>query len=188
MSEPLTWSCSCGKVQGECVAGRGARIVCYCESCRVFVENQGAGDILDPAGGNDLYQTAPEAFHFTQGSDLLAWSKQTEKGPVRWFTTCCNSPLANTLGSPAIPFVSLQTAYFKDPAGAGKVTARVNRKGATGHIEGEMGSTGRMLLAFVGRMARSRLSGNYKKNPFFDAAGAPIGPRATGAPQAAKQS
>ena len=80
MSEPLKWSCSCGKVQGECVAGRGSRLVCYCESCRAFVENQGAGDILDAAGGNDLYQTAPEAFHFTQGTDLLAWTKLTEKG------------------------------------------------------------------------------------------------------------
>ncbi|NNE88093.1 MAG: hypothetical protein HKN27_08450 [Silicimonas sp.] len=159
--------------------GSSSRIVCYCKSCRAFVESLGAGRILDDAGGNDLLQTAPDAFQFTQGQDLLTWTKVTEKGPMRWFTMCCNTPVANTLGSPAVPFLSLQTAYFEAPERTGKIMARVNKKGATGHIEGDMGSTWRMLWEFIARALRSRLTGGYKKNPFFDAQGHRIAARVT---------
>lgn len=153
--------------------------MCYCESCRVFAENLGAGDIIDPAGGSDLLQMPPDAFEFTKGAEHLAWTKITEKGPVRWFTTCCNTPIANTLGSPAVPFLTLQTAYFQPPDATGPVVARVNKKGATGHIEGEMGSMSRVLFSFAGRALKARLTGSYKKNPFFDASGTPIAARAT---------
>lgn len=175
--DPLKWSCACGKVQGEWTPGSSSRIVCYCESCRGFVQSLGADDILDSAGGNDLLQTAPDAFHFIQGQDLLAWTKMTEKGPTRWYTRCCNTPVANTLGSPAIPFLSLQTAYFQPPERTGKIVARVNKKGATGHIEGDMGSAWRMLFAFIVRALKARVSGAYKNNPFFDAQGQRIAAR-----------
>ena len=184
MKDPVKWSCSCGKVQGVWTPGSSSRIVCYCESCRGFVESLGAGAILDKAGGNDLLQTAPEAFHFTQGQDLLAWTKITEKGPTRWYTRCCNTPVANTLGTPRVPFLSLQTAYFEAPERTGQILARVNKKGATGHIEGDMGSTGRMLWEFIMRALKSRLTGGYKKNPFFDAQGQRIAARVTVPPHA----
>ncbi len=179
MATPVNWSCRCGKVQGTWSGAPSSRIVCYCESCRAFVENLGAGDIIDPAGGSDLLQMAPDAFEITQGKDQLAWTKVTEKGPVRWYTTCCNTPVANTLGSPKVPFLTLQTAYFQPPEATGPIAARVNRKGATGHIEGDMGSARAMLWAFAKRALKARLNGSYKKNPFFDAQGAPIAARAT---------
>ncbi|MEP2140903.1 MAG: hypothetical protein ABJI41_15470, partial [Erythrobacter sp.] len=76
-----------------------------------------------------------------------------------------------------------QTAYFEPPEASGPIVARVNRKGATGHIEGEMGSARRVIWAFARRAIRARLTGSYKKNPFFDAQGTPIAKRATPAPR-----
>lgn len=179
MASSVNWSCTCGSVQGTWSGAKSSRIMCYCESCRAFAEDLGAGDIIDAAGGSDLLQMPPDAFTFTQGTQHLAWSKITEKGPVRWFTTCCRTPIANTLGSPALPFLTLQTAYFQPPEATGPVSARVNRKGATGHIEGEMGSIWRVLGAFGARAIKARINGSYRKNPFFDASGAPIAARAT---------
>lgn len=179
MASSLNWSCTCGQVTGTWSGTAASRIVCYCESCRVFVEDLGAGEIIDPAGGSDLLQMAPDAFEITQGKGSLAWTKVTEKGPVRWYTTCCNTPFANTLGSPKVPFLTLQSAYFKPPEAAGPVAARVNRKGATAHIEGDMGSAPRILWAFAKRAIKARINGSYKNNPFFDAEGTPIAERAT---------
>ena len=179
MTNALNWSCTCGNVQGTWSGAPSSRIVCYCKSCRDFAQNLGADNIIDPAGGSDLLQMPPDAFEITQGHDHLAWTKLTEKGPVRWYTTCCNTPIANTLGSPKVPFLTLQTAYFQPPEATGPIVARVNRKGATAHIEGEMGSMGAVLWAFGKRALKARINGSYKKNPFFDAQGAPIAARAT---------
>jgi hypothetical protein len=147
------------------------------------VESLGAEDILDPAGGNDLVQMAPDAFRITQGQEHLAWTTMTEKGPTRWYTQCCNTPVANTLASPALPFLTLQTAYFTSPERTGTVVARVNKKGATARIEGEMGSMRSVLFAFFSRAVKARLTGSYRKNPFFDTKGQRIAARVSVPPR-----
>ncbi len=170
----MKWTCKCREVEAEAVPQKGARIVCYCASCRAFVERLGAGDRLDPAGGSDLWQTAPESVTITKGQAHLAWMRLTEKGPLRWYTTCCNTPMANTLDGIGVPFLTIQSWDFENPDELGHVVARVNRKDATAHIQGELGSIWRMLLPFAGRAIKSRLNGGYRRNPFFNDEGKPI--------------
>lgn len=175
---PVEWTCRCGEVAAEVETKRGIRAVCYCTFCRDFARRTGAEDALDAAGGSDLFQVAPEEIRLTRGADKLAWMRLTDKGPLRWYTTCCNTPVANTLATRAFPFVTLQTHRFADTAALPPVAVRVFRRDAIGRApEGGKGA-GHLYLNFALRALRSRLSGGYKSNPFFRADGQPIGPGA----------
>ena len=170
----MRWTCNCGQVELAVAAGDGTRIVCYCASCQRFANRFGAGETLDAAGGADLYQTAPETVQITKGREHLSWIKFTSKGPNRWYTTCCKTPMANSLGTRAIPFATVLSYNIDDKSGLGPVAARVNRKAATAHISEDPGNAGKAIRAFIWRALRSRVSGRYKQNPFFDANGALI--------------
>ena len=65
----MHWTCNCGEVELEVTPEDGTRLICYCASCQRFARDFGAGDTLDPAGGADLYQTAPECVKITKGAD-----------------------------------------------------------------------------------------------------------------------
>lgn len=171
----MEWTCRCGQVAAEVDPSGGTRAVCYCRSCRRFAELTGAADALDAQGGSDLYQVAPENARITRGADKLTWMRLTEKGPLRWHTTCCNTPLANTLDTPAIPFLTLMSHRFADPDALGPVSIRVNRRYATGRVPDD--ATGGLLplmLRFARRAVKSRLTGGWKRNPLFDDQGKPI--------------
>ncbi len=182
----MKWSCRCGQVEiaADIDAERDSRLVCYCKSCRAFAEQTGAGDTLDDAGGVDLYQTAVERVKIVRGAEHLTWTRLTPKGPLRWFATCCGAPVANTLSTRAIPFATLMVSGFEDKDALPAIMGRVNRKYATGHIEGDSGAPGKAIRAFMWRALRSRLNGGYKRNPFFGADGRPIAEGPTDPPGA----
>src|SRR4051812_44633162 len=106
--------CRCGEVAGT-VANASAQavnhIVCYCDDCQAFAHQLGRADLLDAKGGSDIVQLAPATLTFTKGRDRIAGVRLTAKGLFRWHTTCCNTPVGNTLG-PAIPFVGIVTQAF----------------------------------------------------------------------------
>lgn len=171
----MQWTCRCGEVEIEAdVAESDSRLVCYCASCRKFAEDTGAADTLDAAGGSDLLQTAVERVRIVKGADKLAWTRITPKGPLRWFATCCGAPVANTLSTRQIPFVTLMVPGFVDPSGLPEISGRVNRKSATARIEGDAGNPNKAIRAFLWRALKSRLTGGWKKHPFFTADGRPI--------------
>ena len=172
----MEWTCRCGAFAAEVETRRGIRAVCYCESCRAFAERTNAAAALDEAGGSDLFQVAPEEVRFLRGGEGLAWVRLTEKGPARWYTTCCNTPVANTMPTPGIPFVTLMSHRFADPGALGPVKARVHRRFAKQRVPDDGGGTGALLRNFAVRALRSRLTGGWKRNPFFPG-GQPVGPR-----------
>ncbi len=173
----MEWTCRCGAFAAEIDIARGIRAVCYCNSCRDFALRTHAGEALDAAGGSDLYQVAPEQVRITRGRDKLAWMKLTEKGPARWYTTCCETPVANTLVTRALPFVTLQSHRFADAEELGPVSVRVFRRDATARApDGGKGAFA-LYMNFARRMLRSRLTGGWRRNPFFTEAGDPVGPR-----------
>lgn len=174
--EKVTWSCACGKTRAL-VPTDGNRIVCYCKSCRAMVERLGKGGTLDPSGGSALFQVDPKDVDITQGIENLRYMKITEKGPLRWYTTCCNSPMANTIGNRALAFASFQVAGIAEKAALPKVSAKVNLKGATAHVEGPHGSALPLVGTLLAKTLRSWVSGAWKSNPFFDASGKPIAAR-----------
>lgn len=172
----LTWTCGCGAVAAE-VPAEGTRVVCYCRSCRSFVERLGRAERLDAAGGNDLLQLSPDKVRFLRGGEHLAWMRLTPKGPLRWYTTCCNTPMANTLGTRTIPFAGFQTHDLRPREALPPVRARVHLKGATGPVDEPRGSVLPLVAGLLGRTVTAWLSGGWRGNPFFDEAGRPVAPR-----------
>ena len=173
-----SWTCRCTEVSFALSVGGGTRAVCYCNSCRNFALRLGASDILDEWGGSDLYQVAPEAAQIVRGADKLGWARMTPKGPARWFTTCCHTPLANTLPTPKVPFLTLQSAFIADQDTLGPIEIRLFQKYATGDVPTAKSGQARLLWEFAIRALKSRFSGGWRKNPLFDAAGAPVASQA----------
>lgn len=169
-----SWTCRCGQVALTVAPEGGTRVVCYCNSCRGFATRLGASNILDECGGCDFYQVAPEAAQFVKGADKVAWTKMTDRGPSRWFTTCCLTPLANTLSTPAIPFLTLQAAYLSKKDMLPPIEIRVFRKFANGHVPASKYGQGRLLREFAVRSLKSRFFGGWRRNPLFDDVGKPI--------------
>ena len=172
----LTWTCECGGVEVQ-VPAEGNRLVCYCESCRAFVETFGKSDRLDEAGGSDLLQVTPEQVSISKGAEHLRYLRLTEKGPLRWYASCCGTPMANTLGSRMVAFASFQTHDLQPQDKLPEIVARVNLKGALQRVKEPLGSARPLITSLIGRSIKSWVTGSWRRNPFFGSDGTPIAKR-----------
>jgi Family of unknown function (DUF6151) len=173
--------CRCGKVRGsisDCeFASRG---ICYCTDCQAFAHylNQ-SGSVLDSQGGTDIIQASPTSVVLSQGSDQLACIRLTEKGLLRWYARCCNTPIGNTMASFRLSFVGLVHGCL----GAGEqsldhsfgpIQMRAYTKSAIGVDKPRANGVLLAVFRFSGRMLRARLNGSYRQTPFFDSLGVPV--------------
>ncbi|WP_283643824.1 DUF6151 family protein [Marinovum algicola] len=163
------FACTCGATEWHVSAPRrGTRLICYCADCQSFPRHLGA-DILNEAGGTDLLQVAPSQVTFTHGIGNLGLLRLSPQGLSRWHTTCCGTPVANTLKSAKLPFVSLSCAAHQgEDKLLGPVRAHANTvwAGGPGAPRKDRG-LGRMVLAFCQRLLAERLSGRWQQTPFF---------------------
>ncbi len=109
----MRFSCRCGKVQGDLLgasARNGSHVVCHCGDCQAFARFLEVPDILDPNGGTAIYQTLPGRMAFTQGSALLRALQMSENGLLRWYASCCGTPLGNMPPTPKFRFVGVPLA------------------------------------------------------------------------------
>lgn len=161
------FSCTCGHVQGHLrPASRktGTHLVCFCADCRAAQIHLSQPDPV--AEGVALFQTTPDTVHFSQGKAALGLLRLSRKGLLRWYATCCNAPLFNTLAGPKLPFVALHVARLDDPSAIGPVRVRsfVPQPGKPPRHQGAAGMVAQLAL----RMGAARLSGRWRQNPFFD--------------------
>jgi hypothetical protein len=123
MPADLEIRCSCGRLGGvlQGVAPRdGNRGVCYCDDCQAFAHFLGRADaILDARGGTSIFQTSPGRVVLTRGAERLAGMRLTPNGLVRWYASCCNTPIGNTPASAALPFVGLIETCLAPPESGG---------------------------------------------------------------------
>lgn len=174
MGQDLPFACSCGKVRGRLMnisKGAGTQLRCHCSDCRRAALWLGQPD---EAEGITYYQTTPDRVQFDAGADQLAAIAWKTPKLVRWYAQCCNAPLFNTLNSPKWAFASLSVARLSDPAPLGPVVAEAfvtGPDGKTKHI-----NMAGFMAGFVKRVVWGRLSGGWRKTPFFDATGAPVAP------------
>jgi hypothetical protein len=165
--------CRCGEVRGTVTNPSPEsvnRITCYCDDCQAFAHQLGGADLLDAKGGSDIVQVAPAALSFTRGLDRIIGVRLKPNGLYRWYASCCNTPVGNTL-TPSVPFVGLfaqtfDTPHLDDVVGA--PTGALLGKFAIG--EPPAGSTGlnlSVLLRAVARVLGWRLSGRAWPHPFF---------------------
>ena len=180
MNHPL--QCTCGTLKGYVRhPERVNRVVCYCTDCRAFAHFLGrAGEILDTKGGTDVIQTVPANITFTQGQQALACMRLTEKGLVRWYTKCCNTPIGNTPADFRVSFIGLIHTCLEDPNQSldesfGPVRMWSFTKGAKAPVKSRPVAMIAGMLRFIGMLIRARLSGEYKLTPLFiQETGAPV--------------
>ncbi|PWT84369.1 MAG: hypothetical protein C5B56_15765 [Proteobacteria bacterium] len=96
----------------------GFRFVCYCKDCQAFARFLDRPDVLDGAGGTDIFQMPPARMKLTTGIDALRCLRLSAKGVLRWYTDCCRTPIANTAASPRFPVIGLIHSFTGDAAGA----------------------------------------------------------------------
>lgn len=175
MTQSISLSCRCGKVQGTVSNASPEtvnRVVCYCDDCQAFLHHLGRVDLMDAQGGTDIVQVAPASLRFHSGIEHIRGLRLGPKGIYRWYSSCCNTPLGNTT-TPSIPFVGIVAQAFGD----GPRPARDVLGEPRGAIWGQFakgtppkGST-RPSLRIIGRVLRIilgwRLGGKAWPNPFF---------------------
>ena len=167
--------CRCGEVAA--VVGNASpqtvnRVVCYCDDCQAFAHHLGRADLLNAKGGSDIVQVAPASLTFVKGRDRIAGVRLSAKGLFRYHTTCCNTPVGNTL-SPAIPFVGILARAFDTETQRadqvfGTAAGAIFGKCAIG--EPPPGSTGLnlpLMLRAIAKVLGWRLMGKAWPNPFF---------------------
>jgi hypothetical protein len=176
MSTQAELRCRCGEVYGFVTNASPQtvnRVVCYCDDCQAFAHQLGRADLLDARGGTDIVQVAPASLKLTQGQRRIVGVRLTPNGLFRWYASCCNTPLGNTV-SPVIPFIGIVAQAFRhgtqSPDDAfGKPIAAIMGKHAVGGAP--PGSTG-MRLSFLVRVLLMvlgwRLRGQTWPHPYFD--------------------
>jgi hypothetical protein len=173
--------CQCGAFEAAVLhPERGTRAVCYCRDCQAFAHFLGLPKgMLDSAGGTDIVAVRPEYVQFLRGGEKLACMSLSKNGTLRWYTSCCRTPVGNTPRNYRQPHVGLIHSCLTSHGVSmdnsfGPVRMHINVKSAK-ERPGESPVLGNAAatLRYLGAMAWSRLSGRYRVNPFFESNGRP---------------
>lgn len=185
MAQDLPLSCACGSfraVARDVTRSNQMHLVCYCRDCQAAPRHLGQEDrILDPQGGTALLHTQPSRFEILAGAEHLALLRLGPKGALRWYVSCCNTPIATTTTSPKFAFVGIPTANFTVPAiekaaALGPVTLRYKIDQALSEVNEPKGNAFVFIFKTFRNILKARLSGSWRKTPFFDAECNPVRP------------
>lgn len=166
--------CQCGNLQGQVDEPKTInRVTCYCRDCQAFAHFLGRGhDILDCHGGTDIVQMLPKHISFSQGTEYLACMRLTETGLLRWYTTCCNTPIGNTLPSHTLSFIGVVHNCLESPTVKLDDVCQVERmhvntENAKGDPKPKQSGQMKTIIRSLLMVLKARISGSYKQNPFF---------------------
>jgi hypothetical protein len=205
MPSDVPLRCRCGNVRGiarEVAPSAGFRLVCYGKDCQAFarflahvpenacprpdrgwapVFRQGHAplkgpDVLDPAGGTDIFQMPAAGVQLTAGADALRCLTFSGK-VLRWYADCCRTPIANTAAGARFPVVALIHSFMDDQAVGqsrdevlGPLLCRIYDRSATGPLP--QNAPPPVSLGFFIRRAAKILAWSWRglgrPNPFFD--------------------
>jgi Family of unknown function (DUF6151) len=157
--------CSCGTLRArarEVSPSGGVHAVCYCDDCQAFAHFLGRpAEILDAQGGTEVFQMSAARLSIDAGAERLACMRLSPRGMCRWYASCCNTPLGNTLPRPAA-----------DPTLAkalGPVRARAFGRFARGGVAAVPagGSLAAVVARFFALALKWRLRGDQRRSAFF---------------------
>jgi hypothetical protein len=173
MNQPLR--CQCGTLRGHVSHAESVcRGICYCKDCQAYAHFLGKpGEILDGMGGSDVIATLPQHVTFTHGIESLTCMSLSNRGMLRWYASCCNTPIGNTARDFKVSHVGLLHNCLQDPSTSldkafGPVRMKVGMKSAKGRPQGMAVSTTVAIFGFMAKLIRTRLNGSYKITPFFN--------------------
>lgn len=178
LSSEIPLRCRCGAVRGvasEVAATAGFRLVCYCKDCQAFARFLERPDVLDAAGGTDIFQMPIARVKLSTGMDgvrCLSFSGKVQ----RWYAGCCHTPIGNTAG-PRFPVIGLIHSFMDHaPVGRSRDVAlgpplcRIYESSAAGPLPPDAPPPPSFSL-FAGRVSRLLgwwVRGLGRPNPFFD--------------------
>jgi hypothetical protein len=174
--------CQCGTIRGHlALPATAIRAICYCKDCQAFARYLGrASDVLDEDGGTDILATLPSHVRFEQGLDALACMSLSDTGILRWYASCCRTPLGNTPRDRKTHYVGLVHSCLASEsldASFGPARLHFHAKSARGQVRDTPLSTVFAIFKLMSWIIPARLTSRYRENPFFDAvSGDPIRP------------
>jgi hypothetical protein len=173
--KPHPLRCRCGRLQGHVTPARSTqRVICYCRDCRAFAHHLGGHDVLDAQGGTEIVASLPSKLRLDAGSDALACLSLSPRGLLRWYASCCRTPIGNTSRSPKVAYVGLVHGCLEQGApplqqSFGPLRMAVNTGSALGPVrKGPALATAGSLLGLATTLLGARLDGGWRDNPFFD--------------------
>jgi hypothetical protein len=184
MNREIDMSCRCGTLQGRVNAESASvinRAVCYCRDCQAFLHWLQRPDLLDAQAGSDIVQVAPSSLRFERGHEQIRSVRLSRNGLYRWYASCCNSPVGNTL-RPSIPFVGVLIHAFPGGPSAADTVFGPSRGSAFGeHATGALPADAQrfpigMMVRALARVLGVRLRGETWPHPFFARDGQPLYP------------
>jgi Family of unknown function (DUF6151) len=154
----------------------GFRFVCYCNDCQAFARFLERPDVLDPAGGTDIFQMPPGRVTLTAGTDALRCLRLSNK-VLRWYTDCCRTPIANTAARPHFPVIGVVHSFMDHEADGrsrdevlGRPLCHIYESSAVGPLPSN--APGPPSLGIFARRASRMLGwwvrGLGRPTPFFD--------------------
>lgn len=179
----LPLKCRCGEVTGnvtDVTPSSGNRVICCCCDCQAFSAYLGREeDVLDAFGGTELLQLSQSQVTIQQGHDKLQSMRLSEKGMLRWYTSCCNTPVGNTMNA-KVPFVGVIHSFLNvtdREAALGPVRSVVQTqyaKGVPGYAQHSRKFPVMVTLGIVGKLLLWKLQGKHKPSVFFNDDGRPV--------------
>jgi hypothetical protein len=175
----LSLRCECGHVQGTVEAGHAyTRATCYCRDCQAYTRWLDKPGLTDARGGTDIVAMNPAAVRITSGDDRVACMSLSDKGLLRWYASCCRTPLGNTPRDGKTAYVGMLAIGLAPPAAVDQAF------GAAGHtvinVKSAQGEVKPTPVAFVVdglRILRGILGARLRGQApslFFDDRGQPI--------------
>ncbi|MFT6396998.1 MAG: hypothetical protein ACJAYU_001742 [Bradymonadia bacterium] len=174
----LTLRCSCGSFTariGPASPKLGSRIECLCDDCQAFAEFLGRVDeIFSSARGTEIYQTTTRRYRIESGAEHIACVSLKERGLKRRYTSCCNTPIGNTMATAKIAFIgvprlAINTTDEELDQTVGPIVAKVNGRFARGEMQSDVHA--RAPIGMLARWLRvglgAQIRGEAKPHPFF---------------------
>jgi len=179
----ISLGCQCGAVAGTATnvtPSSGTRVICCCSDCQTFAVHLGQeAKTLDEFGGTEIFQMSQSQLSIQKGQDNLRSMRLTKKGLLRWYTSCCNTPIGTTV-SAKIPFVGV-THNFINASDRDAVLGPVRSVVQTQHAIGTPNyprHSARFPLGITARIIRKmlmwRIQGKHKPSVFFGNDGRPV--------------
>ena len=180
------WECQCGEVGGvaESDHARGYRAICMCADCQAYAHFLKSADrVLDANGGTDIFPMQPACLRITRGQKLVSSVRLTPTGMFRWFARCCNTPIANSMAAPEVPFIGMVHTVLEKKNSKDKLTdifgpVRVRMQAKSGIAPLPKDAVRTVNAGFLLRVLKFIALTKWFKlgspSPFFDQNGEPI--------------